>query len=98
MGKPAVVGVPDLTVDVAGGYVRFGARTVAEGALLTIDGTGGEVVAGSAPIAADAADPHLDRLLAWADEVSGAGPDGDAFDRLEAAHRVLNRGRAWRAG
>jgi len=98
MGKPAVVGVPHLTVDVAGGQVCFGARTVAEGALVTIDGTGGEVVAGSARIAAAATDPHLDRLIAWADEVSGAGTHGTAVDRLEAAHRVLNRGRAKRAG
>lgn len=51
MGKPAVVGARGLDVPA--------------GALVTIDGTGGEVVAGRAP-AAEAADPHLERLLAWA--------------------------------
>jgi pyruvate, orthophosphate dikinase len=47
MGKPAVVGATDLTVDVAAARVRAGARTLAEGALITIDGTGGEVLLGS---------------------------------------------------
>ncbi len=44
MGKPAVVGVSDLTVDVADAAVRAGGHTVPEGTLITIDGTGGEVV------------------------------------------------------
>ncbi|MEV5825635.1 pyruvate, phosphate dikinase [Spirillospora sp. NPDC052242] len=52
MGKPAVVGARGLDVPA--------------GALVTIDGTGGEVVAGRAP-AAEAANPHLARLLEWAD-------------------------------
>ncbi|RSN71677.1 pyruvate, phosphate dikinase [Actinomadura sp. WAC 06369] len=53
MGKPAVVGAPDCL-------------GLPPGALVTIDGASGEVVAGRAPAAAEA-NPHLERLLAWLD-------------------------------
>jgi len=49
MGKPAVVGVRDLTIE--------------EGTLVTIDGTGGEVVLGRPPVVTAADDPHLRRFL-----------------------------------
>ncbi|MFI6513764.1 pyruvate, phosphate dikinase [Streptosporangium sp. NPDC050855] len=75
MGKPAVVGATDLTVDVAAARVRAGGRTVPEGTFVTVDGTGGEVVVGSARVVTSGTDPHLRRLLAWADEVTGV-PDG----------------------
>ncbi|GGV10136.1 hypothetical protein GCM10010182_32450 [Actinomadura cremea] len=52
LGRPAVVGAPGLDVP--------------DGALVTIDGTGGEVVAGR-PRTVATSNPHLDRLLAWAD-------------------------------
>jgi pyruvate, orthophosphate dikinase len=92
MGKPAVVGAPDLTVDVAGACVRAGRQTVPEGTLVTIDGTGGEVVVGSARIVTAATDPHLSRLLEWADEVSGGRSDRDEAARLRAAHATLLHG------
>jgi pyruvate, orthophosphate dikinase len=99
MGKPAVVGIADLTVDVAA--VRAGGRTVPEGTRIAIDGTGGEVVVGSPPIVTTAAGPHLHRLLGWADEVSGGTPDRPEADRLSAAQAVLlvrgDRGRGWSA-
>ena len=43
--RPAVVGVTDLTV--LEGSFQAGGRTVPEGTLITIDGTGGEVVIGT---------------------------------------------------
>jgi pyruvate,orthophosphate dikinase len=70
MGKPAVVGVADLTVDAAEGRVRMGARTYAEGTLITIDGTSGEVAAGAHRATTATSDPHLRRLLTWADEAA----------------------------
>ncbi|MBE1531505.1 pyruvate, phosphate dikinase [Actinomadura algeriensis] len=54
MGRPAVVGAAGLAV--------------ADGAVITIDGTSGEVVAGRGCTVATA-NPHLDRLLGWAREV-----------------------------
>ncbi|TDC64198.1 PEP-utilizing enzyme, partial [Streptomyces hainanensis] len=94
LGKPAVVGVAGLAVDAAGAAVRVGGRTVAEGTLVALDGTGGEVVLGRPDITTDAADAHLRRLLGWADEVSGgrAGEERDEAGRLAAAHAALRRG------
>ncbi len=88
MGKPAVVGVTDLAVDAAA-CLRAGGRTVPEGTLIAIDGTGGEVVIGSPRIVAAANDPHLQRLLEWADDVSGDKSDRNEAERLSSAHAVL---------
>ncbi|MFD9946835.1 pyruvate, phosphate dikinase [Nonomuraea sp. NPDC059023] len=87
MGKPAVVGIADLVVD--GHSLTAGGRTVDEGALVTIDGTSGEVALGSPRIATDTADAHLRRLLAWADDVSGERSERDEAQRLIAAHTAL---------
>ena len=46
MGKPAVVGAAGLTIDATDGSVRAGGRTVCDGAVITIDGTTGEIVLG----------------------------------------------------
>ncbi|MGY0064205.1 pyruvate, phosphate dikinase [Streptomyces sp. LZ34] len=89
MGKPAVVGVADLTVDVGNGTVTAGGRTLAEGTLVTIDGTSGEVALGRPRIVTNAADEHLHRLLAWADDTSGDHSERDESQRLEAAHAAL---------
>jgi pyruvate, orthophosphate dikinase len=86
MGKPAVVGAAALTVDATS--VRVGDRLLAEGTLLTIDGSGGEIVLGAAGTTSTTADPHLERLLAWADDISGDHSPRPAADRLTAA---LNR-------
>ncbi|MFD5552503.1 pyruvate, phosphate dikinase [Streptomyces sp. NPDC127068] len=90
MGKPAVVGATDLTVDTVDGCVRAGGRTLPEGTLIAVDGTGGEVVVGEPRIVAAATDPHLHRLLGWADDVvSGADGDRDEQERLFSAQAVL---------
>jgi pyruvate,orthophosphate dikinase len=95
MGKPAVVGATDLTVDVAAASVRAGGRTFPEGTLITIDGTGGEVIVGSPRIVTATTDSHLHRLLEWADEVSGddfADP-GSAKHGADRLRRAGNSGR-----
>jgi len=91
LGVPAVVGVAELAVDEAGGVIRIGELTVAEGELVTIDGASGEVVVGAARAVPPAPCPQLDTLLAWADELAGpaAGDRASAVDRLTAAHRAL---------
>jgi phosphohistidine swiveling domain-containing protein len=87
MGKPAVVGAADLTIEVAS--VRAGGRTLPEGTLITIDGTGGEVVVGRCRVATAAGDAHLHRLLAWADDVAGGDAGREEVERLRAAHAAL---------
>jgi pyruvate,orthophosphate dikinase len=89
MGKPAVVGVAGLSV--AGAAALAGGRAVPEGASIALDGTGGEVVLGTPRVATTAADPHLRRLLEWADEVSEGGTGPDEAERLGAAHAALRR-------
>ena len=98
MGKPAVVGATGLTVDVAAASVRAGGRTFPEGTLIAIDGTGGEVVVGNPRVVAPTTDPHLQRLLEWADEVTGGPAGGDEAARLIAAHAVLRQGSVTRRG
>lgn len=77
MGKPAVVGATGLTIG--------------EGALIAIDGTSGEIVRGTPRIVTDAAERHLHRLLAWADDVSGDHSVRAEPQRLEAARAVLRQ-------
>lgn len=87
MGRPAVVGAAGLTV--AGSTVRVGERTLDEGTLIAIDGTGGEVVLGRPRVTDTVPDPHRQRLLAWADEVSGDASVRSDAERLGDAHRAL---------
>jgi len=89
LGKPAVVGVAGLTIGRDDGSVTVGGRTIAEGTLITIDGTSGEVALGSPRVVANAADEHVHRLLAWADEVSGDHSAREETQRLDAAHAAL---------
>ena len=71
-GKPAVVGVSELEIDVDQRAVVVEAEgiTLAEGDWISIDGTTGEVYEGQLPtVVPDVDDPHLSTLLGWADEV-----------------------------
>lgn len=94
MNTPAVVGVAELTV--GADSIRVGERHVLEGALVTVDGTGGELVLGEPRVTGGEAGPHLRRLLSWADEATsgpGSGSDADERteeERLRAAQAALN--------
>jgi pyruvate, orthophosphate dikinase len=68
MGKPAVVGVASLVVDA--GSIGVGGRTLAEGTIIAIDGTSGEVVLGRPETTEAGEDPRVRRLLAWAEAPS----------------------------
>ena len=48
MGKPAVCGVSTLDIDVQHAVLRVGGHSIAEGEVITIDGTGGRVLRGAA--------------------------------------------------
>jgi len=67
-GKPAVVGVAALDVDVEGKKMTVGGKVYKEGDWISIDGTTGEVFAGQVPtVVPDLKDPYLSKLLSWAD-------------------------------
>ena len=68
-GKPAVVGVAALELDLEARTMTIGDRLFAEGDEISIDGTTGVVYAGSLATAVpDMKDPFLTKLLLWADE------------------------------
>jgi len=68
-GKPAVVGVEELEIDLNEREARVGDMTIREGSYISIDGVRGEVYLGSLPtVIPDIQDPWLTRLMEWADE------------------------------
>ncbi len=68
MGKPAVCGVSEIEIDEAAGTMRINGHTLNEGDMITIDGTGGGVFIGEAPLIPPQADnPYLMKILTWAD-------------------------------
>ncbi len=68
-GKPAVVGVSSLTVDLGRRRMSVKDKTVHEGDWISIDGTTGEVYLDKlATTIPDIKDPWLIKLLSWADE------------------------------
>jgi pyruvate, orthophosphate dikinase len=71
MGLPCVAGAESLKIDYAKRQMRAGSVTVAEGDIISIDGTTGEIFAGELPtIEARFEDEHdLAILLGWADEI-----------------------------
>jgi len=67
-GKPAVVGVAALEVDLEAREIRVGSRVLREGDWVSIDGTTGEVFAARfETVVPDIQDPFLNKLLGWAD-------------------------------
>ncbi|MGH2385498.1 MAG: pyruvate, phosphate dikinase, partial [Candidatus Limnocylindria bacterium] len=70
MGLPCVAGAESVKIDYGKRQMRAGSVTVAEGDLISIDGTTGEIFAGELPtIEARFEDEHdLATLLGWADE------------------------------
>ena len=90
MGKPCVAGATSLHVDYARRVVaartELGAIELAEGDVVTIDGARGLVYAAAVPVEPAAASPHVDTMLAWADELRHArvlaAADGERLARV----------------
>ncbi len=68
LGLPAVVGSEGMNIDLESRSFEAGGVTIAEGDLITVDGTSGNVMRGEAPLVAGEITPELERLLGWADE------------------------------
>ena len=67
-GKPAVVGVAALEVDLDAREMRLGGEVVKEGEWISIDGTNGNVHLGELPtVVPDLKNPYLLKILGWAD-------------------------------
>ncbi len=74
-GKPAVVGVSDLEIDLEDRVMRIGEEIVIEeGDWISIDGTNGLVFPGQmATVVPDIKNPYLIKLLDWADDFRKLG-------------------------
>ena len=69
-GKPAVVGVEALEIDLDAREMVIGSETVREGDWLSLDGTHGNVYLGKLETQVpDLKSPHLLQILEWADEI-----------------------------
>ena len=69
MGKPCVAGCPDLTIDEERRVATIGGHQVAEGDVITVDGTTGSVILGAVELIPARINDDLETILAWSDEV-----------------------------
>jgi pyruvate,orthophosphate dikinase len=91
-GKPAVVGVAALKIDLGARQIRVNDQIIKEGDWISIDGTIGEVYTGKLDtIVPEVEDPWLVKLLSWADDYRRLGVWANA-DRPEDARRGRNYG------
>ena len=73
-GKPAVVGVSSLKIDLPKRRMQVGETVIHEGDWLSLDGNTGEVFVGELDTQVpDIKDPWLIELLAWADDIRTLG-------------------------
>jgi pyruvate,orthophosphate dikinase len=73
-GKPAVVGVSEMKIDMVKRHIEVKGKVIKEGDWISIDGTIGEVYAGKVEtMVPDIKDLWLMKLLSWADEFRTLG-------------------------
>jgi pyruvate,orthophosphate dikinase len=78
-GKPAIVGVTDMEIDLVAREFRVGDTVIHEGDWVSLDGNRGLVYEGElSTVLADLDNPLLARLLSWADEVRTLGVRANA--------------------
>jgi pyruvate, orthophosphate dikinase len=69
-GKPAVVGVSDLEINLDTREMTVGDLTIKEGDYISVDGTVGDIFLGELTTKIpDISNPYLNRVLEWADEI-----------------------------
>lgn len=69
-GKPAVVGVSELHIDMENRQMTIGEHIISEGDWISLDGTSGDILLGEIPtVVPDFDNTYLLELLGWADEV-----------------------------
>ncbi|MGZ5382377.1 MAG: pyruvate, phosphate dikinase, partial [Acidimicrobiia bacterium] len=90
-GKPAVVGVAALDIDMANRQMTVDGKVINEGDWISIDGTSGEVFVGALDtVVPDLSDPWLKKLLGWADEFRTLGVWANADYPLDAQRARQN--------
>ncbi|MBM1221043.1 pyruvate, phosphate dikinase [Ponticoccus sp. SC2-23] len=85
LGLPCVVGASDLGIDRRRKILTApGGRVFAEGDIITVDGTSGDVLAGEAPLLEAALDDAFRTLLGWADKFRDIGVRANADTPADA--------------
>jgi pyruvate, orthophosphate dikinase len=91
-GKPAVVGVSELELDLISKEMHVGDIVIKEGDWISLDGTSGLVYNGKLPtVVPDMSNPYLLKLLSWADEFRKLGVRANA-DYPQDARRAREYG------
>ena len=68
MGRPCVSGASALSIDMKSRTARIGNREIAEGDVITLDGSNGEVMAGRVPTVEPELVGDFGTLMGWADK------------------------------
>ena len=90
-GKPAVVGVSALDLDLVGKEAHHEETVIREGDWLSIDGTRGHAYLGElSTVVADLDNPYLNKLLQWADDVRRLGVRANADYPIDAQRARKN--------
>jgi len=93
-GKPAVVGVEDIEIDLDNHLMKIGDLVIKEGDYLSIDGNTGQIYnARLATRIPDFNDPYLLKILSWADDIRVLGVRANS-DYPEDARRARAYGAA----
>jgi len=84
MGKPAVVGVQDIEIDLENRQFTVAETVVKEGDYVTIDGTTGRVIEGKVPLIEPEIKGEFLELLEMADEIRKIGVRANADTPVDA--------------
>jgi pyruvate, orthophosphate dikinase len=91
MGKPAICGAESVKIDLAARKFAVGGTTVAEGEVISINGTTGEIVLGEVPVITPEPSGPFGIILGWADSLRRLGVRTNA-DLPEDARRAREFG------
>src|SRR5579884_2546819 len=91
MGRPAVVGVDALSIDVAAKRISVNGTSLGEGDRIAIDGTRGCVTVDDVPLVDAAMNENFEAVLEWADEIRRLGVRANA-DTPQDARRARELG------
>ena len=84
MGRPAVVGVEALSIDLKTKTITVDGTVIHEGDKIAIDGTRGCVTIEDVPLVEAKVDENFEQVLAWADEIRELGVRANADTPTDA--------------
>ena len=84
MGKPCVSGAGDVMIDHKNKTMKIGDKSFAEGDVVTLDGSTGEVLLGEVTMLQPQLTGHFSTLMSWADDVRRMGVRANAETPLDA--------------